>query len=339
MSVHHLSAFSRTPVKTSGFFSVGTEAHFSSPAGLVVDGSGNVIVADTKNHRIRKIGPDGRVSTLAGGGTAGFVDGQGAQARFHNPTGVVVDGSGNVIVADSLNHRIRKITPDGTVSTLAGNGTVGFVDGQSTEAQFSKPIDVAVDRDGYFIVTGNISQRIWKISPEGNVSTLAGGGRTGFADGQGRGAQFCFPVGVAVDLEGYSIVADYANNRIRKISPEGNVSTLAGGGTAGFVDGQSAQALFDHPTGVVVDRSGNVIVADSSNYRIRMITPDGTVSTLAGNGTEGFVDGQGTEAQFKWPRGVAVDSDGNVVVTDLQNHRIRKVAAGLTPPSTPVVRA
>ena len=268
------------------------------------------------------------VSTLAGSGAFGFngfADGTGTEAKFHYPSGVAVDSAGTVYVADYNNHRIRKISPSGVVSTLAGSGAFGFADGTGTEAKFDQPTGVAVDSAGNVYVADTWNSRIRKISPSGEVSTLAGSGAFGFADGTGTAAKFNYPFGVAVDSSGNVYVADMWNNRIRKITPSGVVSTLAGSGVFGFADGAGTAAKFNEPTGVAVDSAGNVYVADMGNNRIRKITPSGEVSTLAGSGAFGFADGTGTEAKFHYPFGVAVDSSSNVYVADRENHRIRKI--------------
>jgi len=299
---------------------LGTTAQFNFPSGVALDAGGNVYVADFSNNLIRKITPEGLVSSLAGS-TEGFRDGAGTSAQFNTPAGVAVDAAGNVYVADLVNHRIRKITPEGLVSTLAGS-TEGFRDGSGTSAQFNGPTGVEMDAAGNVYVADSDNHRIRKITPEGLVSTLAGS-TEGFRDGSGTSAQFNSPIGVAVDAAGNVYVADSFNNRIRKITPEGLVSTLAGS-TVGFRDGAGTSAQFSYPIGVEVDAAGNVYVADYGNHLIRKITPEGLVSTLAGS-TEGFRDGSGTSAQFNGPTGVAVDAEGNVYVADESNHLIRRI--------------
>jgi sugar lactone lactonase YvrE len=303
----------------------GTAAKFKYPPGVAVDSAGNVYVADSDNNRIRKITPSGDVTTLAGSGTRGFADGNGTNAQFNDPYGVAVDSAGNVYVADTTNHRIRKITPSGLVTTLAGSGTSGFADGNGTNAQFNDPSGVAVDSAGFVYVADLLNNRIRKITPSGLVTTLAGSGEKRFADGNGTAAKFNKPYGVAVDSAGFVYVADFNNNRVRKITPGGIVTTFAGSGTSGFADGNGTNAQFNFPIGLAVDSAGNVYVADTTNHRIRKITPSGDVTTLAGSGTSGFADGNGTNAQFNNPSGVAVDSAGNVYVADRINHRIRKI--------------
>ena len=264
----------------------------------------------------------GVVTTLAGS-VAGFANGTGSAAQFYYPYGPAVDSSGTVYVGDSGNHRIRKITSVGVVTTLAGSGVAGFADGTGSAAQFNFPTGVAVDPSGTVYVADN--QRIRKITPAGVVTTLAGSGVAGFADGTGSAAQFNYPRGVAVDSSGTVYVADRYNNRIRKITSAGVVTTLAGSGTQGFANGAGSVAQFDGPSGMAVDSSGTVYVGDSGNQRIRKITSAGVVTTLAGSGTYGFADGAGSAARFKYPDGVAVDSAGTVYVGDSMNRRIRKI--------------
>ena len=261
------------------------------------------------------------VTTLAGS-SAGYMDGTGTAAQFSSPSGVAVDSSGNVYVADSVNHRIRKISPAGGVTTLAGS-SAGNNNGTGTAAQFNFPFGVAVDSSGNVSVADYSNQRIRKISHAGVVTTFAGSS-PGYVDDTGTAAKFYNPVGVAVDSSGHVYVADTFNHRIRKISPTGVVSTLAGS-SSGYADGTGTAAQFDDPFGVAVDSSGHVYVADKDNHRIRKIDPTGVVSTLAGS-SSGYADGTGTAAQFDDPRGVAVDSSGNVYVADKDNHRIRKIS-------------
>ncbi len=306
---------------------MGTAAQFDTPTSLAVDAQGNVYVADAGNNRIRRITPAGVVSTVAGTGPAGFIDGPGNAARFNTPTGVAVDGQGNVYVADTENQRIRKISPAGVVSTLAGTGTAGFMDGPGNGALFNRPQGVAVDGQGNVYVADTDNQRIRKISPAGIVSTLAGTGTAGFMNGSGNTATFDSPVGISLTAQGNVYVADVTNHLIRSISPAGAVSTLAGNHLFGFVNGPAGSASFNSPTGVAVDAQGNAYVADLANSSIRKISLTNEVTTFAGGGVAGFVDGAGTAARFDSPNGVAVDGQGNVYVADTENQRIRKIAA------------
>jgi len=307
---------------------IGADALFSLPYSVAVDIAGNVYVADTYNDTIRKITPESVVTTLAGlVGTKGSVDGTGTAASFDEPFGVAVDSAGNVYVADTWNNTIRKITPAGVVTTLAGTaGLAGNSDGIGIVAQFSWPTGLTVDSTGDVYVADTWNNTIRKITSAGVVTTLAGGIK-GSADGTGAAANFDEPYGVAVDNDGNVYVADTWNSTIRKITPAGVVSTMAGLALAtGSADGTGSDARFNYPRGVAVDRAGNVYVADTWNHTIRKITPGGVVTTLAGTaGLPGSYNGSGTIAQFSWPTGVTVDSAGNVYVADSGNNEIRKI--------------
>jgi hypothetical protein len=309
----------------------GSAALFNQPSGAAVDGAGNVYVADTSNHTIRKVTPGGVVTTLAGlAGSQGSDDGTGSAARFYVPSGVAVDSAGNVYVADSVNFTIRKVTPGGAVTTLAGLArSSGSADGTGSAARFSYPSGVAVDSTGNVCVAD--SGTIRKVTPVAVVTTLAGvAGSRGSADGTGSAARFHLPYDVAVDRAGNGYVADADNNTIRKVTPGGVVTTLAGlAESPGSDDGTGSAARFNDPYGVAVDSAGNVYVADSGNFTIRKVTPGGVVTTLAGlAGYGGSADGMGSAARFYCPWGVAVDSAGNVFVADSKNHTIRKVTSG-----------
>ncbi len=247
------------------------EAMFSNPAGMVVDGSGNLYISDKENHSIRMLSVNGQVSTIAGNGTTGTTDGVGSAARFRSPHGITLDGAGNIYVADEGNHRIRKITPQGEVSTLAGSRR-GFADGSGAAAQFNDPIDITTDNSGNLYVADRDNHRIRKIDPSGMVTTLAGTDSAGYVDGNGSSARFSFPQGVAIDRNGNVYVADSENHRIRKVNPNGQVSTLAGNGVPGFADGTRADAQFQDPRGIIIDREQKFLyIADHDNSRIRRI--------------------------------------------------------------------
>jgi sugar lactone lactonase YvrE len=266
-------------------------------------------------------GPSGEVwvvSTLAGNGFSGDADGTGTEAQFHNPLGMAMNSAGTIYVADANNHRIRQITLEGVVTLLAGS-TWGHAYGTGAAAKFFMPPGVAVNSAGTVYVTDNT--RICQITPEGAVTLLAGGEYSGYADGTGVAAKFDSPDGVAVNSAGIIYVAD--NNCIRQITPEGAVSAFVGS-TYGYADGTGAEAKFAWPRDVVVNSTGTIYVADSENHRIRKITPEGVVTTLAGS-TQGYADGTGAEAKFKYPRGVAVDAAGTIYVADSENYRIRKI--------------
>ncbi|MNK93459.1 Serine/threonine-protein kinase PknD [compost metagenome] len=303
---------------------LGVRARFDSPSGVAVDSNGNLFVADSANNAIRKVAPTGEVATLAGG-NAGFLDGVGRAAAFNGPTGLVLGSDGTLYIADSGNNAIRKLSPDGTVSTLAGNSEFGYVDGPAAAAQFNQPSDIAVDNHRNIYVVDTFNHVIRKITAEGNVTTLAGNIAGGFSDGVGSAARFSFPKGITLDLSGNLFVADTDNHRIRKITPEGVVSTLAGDGFFSWRDGLGLSAQFDEPTGITLDPLGNLFVTDRNNYCVRKVSPSGEVTTLAGRGIEGFVDGTGTNAEFDQPVGITVDALGLLYVADRNNHRIRRV--------------
>jgi sugar lactone lactonase YvrE len=272
----------------------------------------------------------GVVSTLAGTGIPGFADGAAASAQFSMPIGVAVDAQGVVYVTDAGNGKIRKITTDGMVGTLAGSGNQGFKDGTGTAAEFDTPSGIAVDAQGIVYVADSHNHIIRKIKKDGSVSTFAGdvNNAPGYMEGKGTAARFNNPVGIAVDVQYNVYVADRNNHVIRKITPDGVVSTLAGVGTVqGSADGPGISAKFSSPAGVAVDAQGTVYVADLNNNKIRKITSTGEVSTLAGSGIYGSVNGTGTEANFASPFGVAVDAKGIVYVAENggAGNKIRKI--------------
>lgn len=312
----------------------GSAARFNQPTGVAVDGSGNIYVVDYVNQLIRKIAPDGNVTTVAGtGGSTGSYDGTGysmSPVFLRGPTSAAVDGAGNVYIADTLNHSIRKITPAGVTTLLAGDGSsAGNSNGTGTAARFNAPVGVAVDAAGNVYVADAANHLIRKITPAGEVTTAGGqAGQPGYVDGAKDTAKFDFPSGVVVDGGNNVYVVDYANHVIRRIAPDGTVSTLAGAaGQAGAADGVGGSARFRYPRDIALDGSGNLYVADTGNSSIRRISPGGLVVTLAG-GVAGAADGTGSAARFENPVGLAVDAGGNVFVADSGNSTLRKVTPG-----------
>ena len=301
---------------------LGKAAFLNRPFGLDDDGAGNLYVADRHNHRVRRVAANGATTTYAGNGFAGWADGAKANAQFNYPSDVAVAADGAMHLADTNNHRIRTISKSGVVSTLAG-GTPGFADGKGAGARMAYPYSVAVNGAGIVYVADYNNNRVRKVEADGTVSTLAGS-TLGFADGLGAAARFNHPIGVAVDAAGNVLVADYSNHRIRKVSPEGQVTTLAGSGVAGYQDGVAAAARFYHPWGIDVDSAGNVFVADHVNRRVRKLSPKGIVTLFAGIGN-GYVDGDTGVARFGPPVGLAVDPQGYIYVGDYSNHAIRRV--------------
>ena len=307
----------------------GSAAAFFDPAGIAVNASGDIFVADTGNNEIREITPAGVVTTFAGSTTAGAADGTGTAASFYGPEGVAVNAAGDVIVADTGNNEIREITPAGGVTTLAGSTAQGHADGTGAAASFYQPGGVAVNAAGDVIVADTGNNEIREITPAGVVTTLAGSTTPGAADGTGSAASFFHPTGVAVGPSGNIYVADYSNNEIREVTPNGVVTTLAGTTTSGYADGTGSSASFFNPAGVAVDASGTLYVADGLNNEIRKVTPTGVVTTLAGSPIAGSADGVGSSASFHLPFGIAVvDASGVLYVGDYANDEIRKISPG-----------
>jgi DNA-binding beta-propeller fold protein YncE len=299
---------------------------FETPWGIAVGGGGNIYVADSEKGTVSKISGAGQVMTLAGqAGYLGLTNGVGSNAAFVIPRGIALDGAGNLYVTDA--YTIRKVTPDAVVTTLVGQkGNPGTVDGVGTNAQFSWASAVAIDAAGIIYLADRYTIR--KITPAGVVTTLAGSsGHAGSNDGPGGSARFSDrDKGIAVDRAGNVYVADTFNHMIRKITPAGAVTTLAGSIHEGSADGPGTNAGFAAPCGLAIDASGFLYVADCFNHTLRRITPAGAVGTVAGRaGTAGNTDGPASRSLFNQPRGVAVDSLGNIYVADTGNRSIRKI--------------
>lgn len=309
-----------------------SEASFLNPMGLAADSNGNVFVADSRNNMIRKISADGIVTTLAGSGKEGSADGNASSASFFFPVAVAAGPDGNVYVADTHNSVIRKITPAGIVSTIAGQLTPATKDHPDSLQRLDNPYGIAVGKDGTVYFTDWERNMVRKISPDGKMSIVAGGTDPGSKDGIGQSASLYLPEGVAIDEKGNLYIADTYNNMIRKIDPKGMVTTLAGKPAkkgkhnTGSKDGKGPAASFSKPCGIAVDKQGNVYVADVGNNKIRKVTQDGTVTTFAGTGLRGDENGTAGRATFNRPFGVAVDKNGNIYVADYQNNMVRKIS-------------
>jgi sugar lactone lactonase YvrE len=300
-----------------------TGAEFNSPTGMVLDAQGNMYVSDSFNNRIRKIGTDGTVTTIAGNGTAGYVDTDAADAEFYAPQGLAIDGSGNIYVADYGNNVIREITTAGQVKTYAGNGIAGFVDGNANKvAAFNGPAGIAFDKNGNLFVADRNNNMIRKITPTGGVSLFAGVLTKSYNNvtvdsATGVWGAFNSPNGIVVDATGNLFIADLGNNAIRQITPAGLITTVAGG------PGQTA--LVGYPAALSIDATGNIFISDEAG-RIIELTSARVLYVLAGvSNVSGFADGTGAAAQFSTPQGIGVDASGNVYVADFNNNRIRKV--------------
>ncbi len=308
----------------------GNSVRFNQPTGIAVDAGGNLFVSDTGNNTIRKITAAGVATTVAGSaGNAGSTDGAALSALFNQPGGIAVDSAGNLYVADTRNNTIRKVSPAGIVSTLAGSaGQSGQADGIAGNARFNQPWGVVLDPAGNLYVADTGNDTVRKVSPAGQVTTLAGApGSAGSQDGAGSNAQFNLPQGIAIDSAANLYVTDTSNNTIRKLTQAGVVSTLAGtAGSSGSSDGSGQRASFSQPNGIVVDSSGNIRVADSGNQLIRSVSASGVVSTLAGAADNaGATDGGGDKARFSLPKGIASDTANNMYIADTGNNLLRKV--------------
>ncbi len=334
-----IRALCQTPYAFTTLADNKTDFHFK-PKSIAVDSAGNVYFADPAKQVICRMQPSGRITIIAGRvGVPGSNDGPGRQAGFSFPRGIAIDPAGNIYVADTGNNTIRRISPDGVVTTIAGlAGTFGCIDGKGIDARFNYPVSVAVDPLGNIYVADLYNCTIRKVTSYGVVTTIAGQpGIEGGVDGMGNRALFSFPIGVAVDNSGNVYVADMMNNAIRKVTTAGMVITFAGklSYTPGNADGAGSSARFCHPCGVAVDKAGNIYVADSGNDTIRCITPGRVVITLAGlPGQPGFADGIGAAVRFWHPTGLAPDRLGNLYVTDLDNSVIRKGSAASTNTNT-----
>lgn len=317
-----------TPVSGSYAVTVGTQPAGQTCTVSHASGTATASVTDVAVDCVNDAAPQAQVASFVGSSTPGFADGTGAAARFYWPEGMAFDASGNLYLADRGNHAIRKITPAGVVSTIAGSTTQGSADGIGVAASFRFPSDVAVDAGGNVFVVDHGNHKIRRIDgATGAVTTLAGSNAFGTADGTGAAARFTNPHGIAIDAGGNLYVGDFDNNMIRKVTPGGVVTTLAGAPTIGDADGTGATARFSSPTELAVDSNGNIFVADAGNNRIRKITPAGVVTTVAGS-THGWADGVGSAAQFNAPFGIAIDAEDNVYIADRNNNRIRKMTPG-----------
>ncbi|HTH82266.1 MAG TPA: IPT/TIG domain-containing protein [Mucilaginibacter sp.] len=280
---------------------------FGTPEGIAIDAAGNAYVADSGNRIIYKITPTGAVNIYAGHKTnPGHDDGIATVATFSSPGAVAIDLPGNLYVVDGAN--IRKITPNGTVSTLAGNNTIGNTDGAGTLASFNSPAGIAVDATGTVYVADNGNNSIRKITPAGTVSTIAKGFK---------------PVGITLDNSGNMFVSDYDSHIIRKVTQAGVVSTFAGSGTTGSADGTTTSASFVHPSALTIDAAGNLYIADMDAPIIRKITPGGVVNTFYN--PSNLSGGAANPVYIAYPHGLAIDAANNVYVSAITNNNIAKL--------------
>lgn len=344
----------------------GSAARFFSPGGILVGRDGLIYVADTENDTIRVINRHAVVRTLAGvAGSFGFVDGKGSAARFSHPRGLAMNNAGDLFVADQFNYSVRKVTPDGTVTTFAGDGISGFKNGNGSDAEFSDLDDLTIDQSGNLFVADTENFEIREITPAAEVTTYAqlgylqfpgaiaidrysrvvesdtfhiniigpdnqitlfAGSTYGSEDGVGAEAEFSSVADLGRDRFGNFFVPDFFNNTIRKVTPQGKVTTFAGIAQIGSRDGVGTAARFYYPSGMTRDSSGAIYISDSSNHTIRKMTPDGAVTTFAGKAqAPGHVDGNGANARFNDPEQLAIDSADNIYVADSGNGLVRKI--------------
>lgn len=308
----------------------GTSASFSFPSAVIAQGSGALFIGDFGNNLIRTISlSTAAVTTFAGNGSAGLVNGPAASAEFNGSANIAFDASGNLYVSDEENNVIREITTGGNVVTFAGTGVAGYQDGPAASAQLNHPEGIVIDGSGNLYVADLGNNLIREINlASATVSTYAGSGAAGFSNGALASASFNEPYGMALDGSGNIYVTDIMNNSIRKITvSSGMVSTYAGTGSQGLTNGPAATATFYQPLGCTFDSDGNMYVSDTYNNVIRRISAAGTVTTFAGTGASGLTNGSASTATFNFPIGIVVSGNG-IYVADTHNNVIRKITVG-----------
>ncbi|MCP4123735.1 MAG: hypothetical protein GY751_18455 [Bacteroidetes bacterium] len=304
----------------------GANARFIGPFGLALDDAGNIIVGD--NSAIRKVTPNGSVSTIAGSGTIGDVDGVGASASFNGLYHVAVHSYGTYYGSSQNNAKIKKVTPGGVASTWIGSAGAGYVDGNASVAKIKDPQGIAFDELGNLLIADYGNNVIRKITSAGVVSTVAGTqGEYDIVDGAGSTARFQKPLGLAFDTDGILYISDYNGSNIRKMTPAGVVTTFAGSpsGVEGYVEGGSSVALFNKLLNICFGHTGDLVVCDDHNHKIRIVDESGFTTLLSG-GASGHQDGSATIAQFDRPWGVVYDSERSCYyIGDYNNNVIRKI--------------
>jgi sugar lactone lactonase YvrE len=339
---------------TAGYLGDGgpaTSAELNGPYGLAIDNAGNLYIADPANNRVRKVAlGTGIISTFAGNGTAGYSgdNGPATSAELKVPVGMALDGAGNLYIADEGNSVIRKVNASGTITTMAGNNTVGYSgdNGLATSASLYAPSGVAVDNSGNLYIADTGNNRIREVAAAtGIITTIAGTGTAGYSGDNGAAVSATLnkPSAVVEGSTGNLYVLDTGNNVVRLVNTTGTITTIAGNGTAGYSgdDGPATGATLHTPYGLNIDSSGNLYIADSANNVVRMVSTAGIISTIAGNGTAGYSgdNGAAISATLDNPQGVTVDNQGNVYISDQSNNRVREVSTptgSVVFPTTPV---
>jgi sugar lactone lactonase YvrE len=329
-----------------------TVAELNWPHTIIFDAGGNMYISDSWNNVVRKVNTLGVITTIAGNGYGagtyggGFSGdgGQATSAELNFPTGIALDAEGNLYIADEVNYCVRKVNTSGIITTVAGNGTLGFNGdgGQATAAELGGPAGIAIDAMGNIYIADNNNGRIRKVTTNGIIATIAGNGNGGYTGdgGQATNAELDEPYYILLDAIGNLYISDTWNNVVRKVNTLGVITTIAGNGyKAGTLSGgysgdggQATAAELSHPEGLVVDAIGNIYISDYSNQRIRMVNTSGIITTIAGSGAAGY-NGDGipaTTAYLQSPVGVAFDASGNLYIADSDNNRIRKVTIGGT---------
>ena len=323
----------------SGDGGAATAAKLNLPTGVAIDGLGNIYIADNVNNRIRKVNNSGIITTIAGNGSIGYSGdgGLATTAKLYSPTGIAIDSIGNIYIADQYNQRIRKVNTSGIISTIAGNGTAGFSGdgGDATAAKFCYPTDVAIDVFGNVYIVDQYNARVRKVNSSGIITTFAGSGFGGYSGdgGAATAAELMLPRSIATDRSGNVYIADFHNNNIRKVNSSGIISTIAGNGIGGYSGdgGDATSAEINKPYGVTIDGRNNIYIADYGNNRVRKVSSSGVISTVAGIGTGSFSGdgGAATSAELDSPSYVTSDESGNVYIADNYNNRIRRLGLGI----------
>jgi uncharacterized protein (TIGR03437 family) len=335
----------------SGDGGAATLAALNVAVDVSADRAGNLYIADQFNHRIRRIAANGIITTVAGTGVPGYTGdgGPAVNAQINTPTGVFADTAGNIFIAEPGNQRIRRVDPTGTITTIAGNGSKGYSGdgGAAISASLYNAVRVAVDPAGNVVIADQSNHRIRQVTPAGIITTIAGNGAGTPAagafsgdGGQATAASLNNPTALAITPAGVIYIADQFNQRIRRITTDGVITTIAGNGTAGFSGdgGAAAAASLNYPGGMALDAAGNIYFNDDLNYRTRRITlSTGVISTVAGNGLQGFSGdgGPAASASLNGNFGAAVDALGNLYIADSTNNRIREVYGAGAPGPTP----